>query len=131
MTNDVQIYLEKAQESLAGAESERGNHRFNNCANRAYYACFQAAIAMLLDAGVPQPSSGKWRHEFVKAQFVTRFINRTKRYTGALRDPLERCSSLREAADYQRKRINQTEADHTVRRAANFVQTIMEGGESR
>ncbi len=61
MTNDVQVYLEKARESLAGADSERGNHRYNNCANRAYYACFQAAITMLLDAGVPLSPSGRWR----------------------------------------------------------------------
>jgi uncharacterized protein (UPF0332 family) len=34
------IYLEKAEESLAGAESELANGRYNNCANRCYYACF-------------------------------------------------------------------------------------------
>jgi hypothetical protein len=29
------VYLEKAYESLAGAESEFVNHRYNNAANRA------------------------------------------------------------------------------------------------
>ncbi len=29
-------YLEKAIESLAGAESECANRRYNNCANRCY-----------------------------------------------------------------------------------------------
>ena len=35
------IFLAKAEESLAGAESEYANGRYNNCANRCYYACFQ------------------------------------------------------------------------------------------
>jgi len=40
-----QVFLAKAEESLAGAESEFVNGRYNNCANRCYYASFQAAIA--------------------------------------------------------------------------------------
>ncbi len=32
------LFMEKAQESLAGAESEAANGRHNNCANRCYYA---------------------------------------------------------------------------------------------
>ena len=44
----IDLYTDKAQESLAGAESEFANGRYNNCANRCYYACFQTAIAALL-----------------------------------------------------------------------------------
>ena len=51
MVDRVSIYLLKAQESLSGAQSEFANYRFNNCANRCYYACFQAAIAALQHAG--------------------------------------------------------------------------------
>ena len=49
MTADLsaELYLRKALESLAGAESECANRRFSNCANRAYYAAFQAAISAL------------------------------------------------------------------------------------
>ncbi len=43
----TEIYLLKAEESLAGAESEFINGRYNNTAGRCYYACFQAAIAAL------------------------------------------------------------------------------------
>jgi uncharacterized protein (UPF0332 family) len=42
---DIEAYLVKSAESLAGAESEYANGRFNNSANRAYYACFHAAVA--------------------------------------------------------------------------------------
>jgi uncharacterized protein (UPF0332 family) len=45
----AQDYLAKAQESLAGADSELAHRRFNNCVRDAYYACFQAAIAALLN----------------------------------------------------------------------------------
>lgn len=64
-------FVEKAAESLAGAVSEFGNGRYNNCANRTYYAAFQAAIAALDLAGVPaaQGPSG-WNHGFVQAQFA-------------------------------------------------------------
>jgi uncharacterized protein (UPF0332 family) len=44
--DEAQDYLTKAQESLAGADSELAHCRFNNCARDAYYACFQAAIVV-------------------------------------------------------------------------------------
>ncbi len=48
----MDIFLDKALECLAGAESEFANGRYNNCANRCFYACFQAAIAALANSGV-------------------------------------------------------------------------------
>ena len=60
----TEIYLLKAEESLAGAESEFINGRYNNTANRCYYACFQAAIAALVQEGM-QPSGRQWGHEYV------------------------------------------------------------------
>jgi uncharacterized protein (UPF0332 family) len=57
------LFLDKALESLVGAESEFLNRRYNNCANRCYYACFQAAIVALQLAGVaPRGASRHWRH---------------------------------------------------------------------
>lgn len=38
-SGDEQYFLAKALESLQGAESELANKRYNNAANRAYYAC--------------------------------------------------------------------------------------------
>ncbi len=67
------VYLAKARESLAGAESELANGRYNNCANRCYYACFQAAVAALVQHGIRPPGGQRaaWGHAFVQAQFVT------------------------------------------------------------
>ncbi|HEU5432403.1 MAG TPA: hypothetical protein VFU81_12115 [Thermomicrobiales bacterium] len=61
MIEQDDIFLHKAQESLAGAESEFVNDRYNNAANRAYYAVFQAAIHALLDVACSRrewPRSG-------------------------------------------------------------------------
>jgi uncharacterized protein (UPF0332 family) len=52
MKAEEQPYLVKAWESLRGAERECAAAACNNCANRAYYACFQAAIAALQRANI-------------------------------------------------------------------------------
>lgn len=46
----LHVYLAKAEESLLGAISELEQSRYNNSTNRAYYACFQAAITALQHA---------------------------------------------------------------------------------
>src|SRR5215213_4710959 len=86
MEHDITIYSAKATESLLAAESEYVNGRYNSCANRCYYACFQAAIMALLREGI-RPR-GQWSHEFVHAQFVGVLINQRKRYDSDLRPKL-------------------------------------------
>lgn len=128
---DEPFFLSKARESLAGAESEFANERYNNCANRCYYACFQAAVAALEEYGiVPQPGRGRatWSHDALAATFVGELINRRKVYPPALRDTLSRTSSLREAADYKRELISETQASRAVRRTRTFVETIIRSG---
>jgi uncharacterized protein (UPF0332 family) len=120
-------FLSKADESLAGAESEFVNGRYNNCANRAYYACFQAAIHALLQADIRPPgTSDQWGHEFVQARFVGDMINRRKRYPADLRTTLEQNYRLRVAADYHRDRISEIRAARAVRRAEIFVAAVAE-----
>src|SRR5215207_578497 len=77
MITDVesQAYIAKAQENLASAASELVNGRYNACANRAYYAAFQAAIVALLQAGIHPPRDA-WGHDFVQAQFAGQLVMR-------------------------------------------------------
>ena len=57
-------YLAKAHENLAGAESELMYGRSNSCARSAYYACFHAAIAALIQEGLASPEPpGGWGHD--------------------------------------------------------------------
>lgn len=125
--NDKESYLAKAKESLASAEADFDEKRYNSCARGSYYACFQAAIYALLDSGVTKPKSDRWRHEFVKGQFVLHLINRKKKYGGYLRDTLEKCSKARQSADYEDKLLTQKESGRMLRLAKNFVDEVLKG----
>jgi uncharacterized protein (UPF0332 family) len=101
----IEIYLRKAEDSLTGAESEFANGRYDNCANRAYYACFQAAIAALLREGIRPPGQAtRWGHDFVQARFVGDLINRRRMYLAPMREALFRGMELRQTADYKTER---------------------------
>jgi uncharacterized protein (UPF0332 family) len=116
-------FLDKALESLAGAESEFANERYNNAANRAYYAVFQAAIAALRRAGV-RPIGDEWSHEFVPSRFDGLLINRRHLYPTELRGVLNRNAGLRLSADYDEEPVTRTEADRALRRGRTFVRAI-------
>ncbi|MBI2863031.1 MAG: HEPN domain-containing protein [Chloroflexi bacterium] len=123
-----QTYLRKAEQSLAGAESEFINDRYDNSANRCYYACFQAAISALLRAGV-KPGGPQWGHEFVQARFVGELINRRKLYPADLRQTLSNTLGLRRTADYGEDDVNQREAARALRWTRPFIEAVQGGGE--
>ena len=56
MIDTGESFLDKARESVTGARVEYEGGRFNNSANRSYYACFQAAIQALILEGIRPPS---------------------------------------------------------------------------
>jgi uncharacterized protein (UPF0332 family) len=125
MINRRSVFLEKALESLACADQEVANGRYNNAANRCYYACFQAAVTALIGAGLASPGSrGQWSHTTVPAQFVGILINRRKLYPSTLRNTLQRNYQLRQAADYTDDMIMEVEAARAVRRACEFVLAV-------
>lgn len=119
------FFLDKAIESLTGAESEFAHGRHNNCANRCYYGCFQAAIAALLhDEIMLTCGRTAWGHDFVQAQFVGQLINRRKVYAPSLRDSLARNLILRHTADYTIEQITETQAARAVRRTRAFLEAV-------
>lgn len=124
------IYLAKALECLAGAESEFANHRYNNVANRCYYAVFLAAIAALIESGAsPASRGGTWSHQAVQAAFAGQLVQRQKKYPPELRDVLLRNQILRYTADYERHWVTNTQAGRSLRRTAAFIAAI-QGNES-
>lgn len=128
MMNTNVLFLEKAGECLAGAQSEAMNERYNNCANRSYYAAFQAAIAALIGAGVRPPGGGsEWGHAFVAAQLDTLIYGR-KLYPAEHRGELVRNRDLRRRADYTDDAVTQTEANRALRRTRSLVDAIQLGG---
>jgi len=126
MEQTITIYLTKAYESLLTAESEFANGRYNSCANRTYYACFQAAIAAILIEGI-RPA-GQWNHQYVQAQFVGILINKRKRYESELRRVLADNQSLRDKADYRPEFVTATQASRALRRTRLFVTAIRQRG---
>ena len=132
MTTDIEIqaWRAKSQQNLASAASELANGRYDACANRAYYACFQGAIAALLVAGI-RPTGAVWGHDFVQAQFAGQLITRRKQYPSELRDTLPQLFDLRRRADYEPAAVSATLADRAVRRARDFVTAMLGGGDPR
>jgi uncharacterized protein (UPF0332 family) len=126
MEHDITIYLAKATESLLTAESEYVNGRYNSCANRCYYSCFQAAIVALLREGI-RPR-GQWSHEFVQAQFVGVLINQRKRYDSDLRRVLADNQILRDQADYRAELVTPTQAGRALRRSRMLVTAVQQRG---
>ena len=125
MMADEPPYLLKARESLRGAEREFAA-AYNNCANRAYYACFQAAIAALQRANI-RPQGGVWSHAYLPSQFDGVLIYRRKLYPTTLRGILERAYDLRVTADYDEDFVTRAEAERLPRRARLFVETVASG----
>ena len=128
-TNFSLIFLGKSRESLAAAESEFASGRYNTCANRCYYTCFQAAVAALAHHGITPPGGrrAEWGHAFVQAQFVTQLIDRRKLYAGTLRDTLNRTITLRRVADYTTDMVSRVQAERALRRARELVQAVQAG----
>ena len=126
MEHDITIYSAKAMESLLTAESEYVNGRYNSCANRCYYSCFQAAIVALLREGI-RPH-GQWSHEFVHAQFVGVLINQRKRYDSDLRRVLADNQILRDQADYRAELVTPTQAGRALRRSRMLVTAVQQRG---
>src|SRR3954452_25489883 len=75
----IQTFWEKALENIDSAASEFSNRRYNASANRAYYACFQAAIVALMRGGVRPPGS-QWGRSFVQPQFAGQLVSKRKMY---------------------------------------------------
>ncbi len=122
MDHDAARYLTKAEESLASAESDFGHARYNSCANRCYYACFQAAIAALLREGI-RPT-GRWGHDYVQAQFAGQLVHRRKRYASEFRTTLVETFALRRIADYSTDSVSRAEGRRALTQTSAFTKAI-------
>lgn len=125
---DPDAYMKKALESLAGAQSEFDQERFNNCANRAYYAAFQAAVSALLRDGIRRQDD-KWPHTFVQSEFSGKLIQRRRRFPSRIGDTLAKVQLLRHRADYRGVTINRSDARLALRLGRELVNIVGQGGE--
>lgn len=119
------IYLAKAQKALAGAEIELAHALYNNAVNRAYYACYHAAVAALCAEGLSPPIENYWSHDYVQTEFPARLIDERQRYPRAIRATLKAVFDERLKADYEPEIIGAASAREAVRRARVFVDQIV------
>jgi uncharacterized protein (UPF0332 family) len=125
-------FLDKARESVAGARIAFEGGRFNNSANRSYYACFQAAIHALILEGIRPPGGGTtWGHDFVQAQFRGQLVNRRHRYETSLRDTLLDNYSMRVRGDYELRPVTEVLASRALQRAERFVSAVVQRHEEQ
>lgn len=127
---NADAYVRKARECLESAESDYAGGRYNSCANRCYYACFQAAIATLLRAniGTRQPG-GRWGHDYVQAAFFGQIIKRRKLYPTSMGDTITMNRELRQTADYKSNSVTRKQAERALRRSREFVLAVPQSEE--
>jgi uncharacterized protein (UPF0332 family) len=118
------VYLWKAFASLSGAELELANDYFNNAVNRAYYACYQAAVAALVAEGISPELENFWPHDVVHAQFAELLVDARGCYPRPLRTTLKVIFDERLKADYEPDVIGRATAIEAVSRARQFVQAV-------
>lgn len=115
--DNLRLYMENAREVLEVARLNLGNDYYGSACNRAYYAVFYAASALLFAKGM---SFGK--HSAVLSAFRQHFIK-----TGELdvkwSEVYQRIMSHRQTGDYDiNLRIEQGQAVNDVNDAEAFVE---------
>ncbi len=121
--NDFEIWLEKSTENLLAAEvCFKGGH-FNACANRLYYAMFQAGIAALEKFRVKLPEKVVG-HGWVQATFSEQLIRRRKIFPAKFSSYLTDAYRVREIADYRMSSISKKVVSRELRKANEFLASI-------
>jgi uncharacterized protein (UPF0332 family) len=114
------VYLRKAHENLRSAENAFNDGAYNACANRAYYAAYQAAIAVLLAKGF----TPKTDHQIVQAMFSSELVNKRKVFASHLKGYLPILQRRRNTADYEPVEITKKDAAAQVKQAREFVTIV-------
>jgi uncharacterized protein (UPF0332 family) len=123
MTN-VAIYLAKAEQCLAGAAQAVAHGQYNNAANRAYYAAFQAAIAALRTAGVEPSTPRYWGHDFVLREYCARLARPAGGYPPASAPVFKALQDERLKADYEVELLTRESGEHALALAREFVAAV-------
>jgi uncharacterized protein (UPF0332 family) len=116
-----QEFLDKAKENLKIARLSFDNGCYNACANRAYFAAFQAAVAALSAHGI---QSGKNEHAWVQSEFNLQLIKRKKIYPAKLKPYLLDMQDIRNKADYSEKNISKKIAHKQLSWATELIEFI-------
>ncbi len=123
---DVDVYLAKADQCLAGAQLAVDHGQYNNAANRAYYCAFQAAIAMLVAAGVAPPTPRYWSHDFVLREYAGRVASPGADLSPGSGAALKALQDERLKADYEIELLGRPSAERALLLARQFLAAVRE-----
>jgi uncharacterized protein (UPF0332 family)/predicted nucleotidyltransferase len=116
---EIQKNMQLAREALDDAQATSAQGRYHTAANRAYYAVFYAANAMLATMGLQRS-----KHSAVKAAFHEKFI-KTRQIETAYGDDYKVTMRKRDIADYDvDASVDQAFARDCVERAQRFVERM-------
>jgi uncharacterized protein (UPF0332 family) len=121
---DVDVYLVKAEQCLAGAQLAVDHGQYNNAANRAYYAAFQAAIAVLAAAGVIPPTPRYWSHDFVLREYCRRAVPRGAAFLPGSASALKALQDERLKADYETELLGRASGERALALARQFLAAV-------
>ena len=113
--------INKAKANLQVAQICFDSGFYDACANRAYYAAFQAAITALADRG---RKSDKNDHKWVQATFSGELINRQKVYPAHLKSYLMDMQAVRNQADYTDENVSKRLASQQLSKAKEMLEFI-------
>ena len=116
MNQEVQQRFEKAGECIDDAQLLLQSKRYTATINRAYYAMFHAAVAVLLTKDIKRSSHSGVISAFGEFFAATGVIDTV--YHKYIREAFD----LRQESDYEAHiEISEIEAEKMVNRAMNFV----------
>jgi len=111
------------EQNLAAAEHCLAHNCPDAAVNRAYYAMFQAGIAILIWHGVTARGD-TWGHDYVHSQVNEQLIKRRKVLASSYKDPLYRAMLARHRADYKPDSVGTKIAKRITQRAQRFIEAI-------
>ena len=100
------------------------NGLYNACANRAYYAMFQAAVGMLMTKGFVFEQKQHFDHAKVLAMFANEFINRKKVFQSKFKSHLYDAQIIRGMADYEIRMISRKRAHRQLTKVKELTDAI-------
>ena len=121
---DSSIYLAKAEQCLAGAALAVAHGQYNNAANRAYYAAYQAAVAALNAVRAQAPAPRYWAHDFVLREYSLRLACDRGDYAPGSRSVLKALHDERLKADYEVELISRASGEHALALTREFVGAV-------
>jgi uncharacterized protein (UPF0332 family) len=116
-------WLDKANENLAAAQLCFDNDHFNACANRLYYAMFQAGIAAMVKHGLLKPDV-RVAHDWLQANFSGQLIKHRKVFPVKFRSYLSDAFWVRVEADYKLSSVSKKVAAGELKKAKEFINVI-------